>query len=73
MQGQWAITMGLNNLFDAFDCQVHNFKRQDDGMLNGDINWRIKLNDNDFIERHGVQTFKQVWPPKPAARQCMQK
>jgi hypothetical protein len=59
-QGRWAITMGLNNLFDVFDCQVHQFKQQSNGDLYGDIDWRIQLSDGDFTERHAVQTFKQV-------------
>jgi violaxanthin de-epoxidase len=52
--------MGLNNLFDAFDCQVHQFEQQKDGLLYGDINWRVQLSDGDFIERHTAQKFKQV-------------
>ena len=32
------------------------------GKLYGKINWRIKKQDNDFIERSVVQTFKQVRP-----------
>lgn len=63
-QGQWAITAGLNNLFDVFDCQVHQFRIEDSGMLHGDIDWRIKLTDGDFIDRHAVQTFAQD-PKKP--------
>lgn len=62
--GQWAITAGLNNLFDVFDCQVHQFSIEDNGMLHADIDWRIKLDDGDFIERKAVQTFKQD-PNKP--------
>ena len=60
LQGQWAITAGLNNLFDVFDCQVHQFSIEDSGLLHGDIDWRIKLDDGDYIERKAVQTFKQV-------------
>jgi len=60
LQGQWAITAGLINLFDVFDCQVHPFKVQEDGMLHGDIEWRIQTDDSDFISRSGEQTFKQV-------------
>ena len=66
LQGRWAITAGLNKLFDVFDCQVHDFRIEDNGMLHGDIDWRIQLNDGDFIQRRAVQTFKQVCASSPS-------
>lgn len=65
LQGQWNITAGQNDLFDAFDCQKHYFKVDEPGVLHADINWRVQKSDGDFIERSAVQTFKQVpfFPP----------
>ena len=60
LQGQWNITAGQNDLFDAFDCQKHYFRVDEPGVLHADINWRVQKNDGDFIERSAVQTFKQV-------------
>ena len=60
LQGQWNITAGQNDLFDTFDCQKHYFKVDEPGVLYGDINWRVRKSDGDFLERSAVQTFKQV-------------
>ncbi|CAL5221758.1 g4011 [Coccomyxa viridis] len=57
--GQWNITAGQNDLFDTFDCQKHYFKVSEPGTLYGEINWRVRKNNGDFVERHAVQTFKQ--------------
>ena len=73
LQGQWNITAGQNDLFDAFDCQKHYFRVSEPGVLYADINWRVQKNNSDFLERSAVQTFKQVLalcllvrPPLPA-------
>ena len=60
LQGQWNITAGQNDLFDAFDCQKHYFRVSEPGVLYADINWRVQKNNGDFLERSAVQTFKQV-------------
>ena len=60
MQGQWNITAGQNDLFDTFDCQKHFFRVSEPGILYGEINWRVCKNNGDFVERHAIQTFKQV-------------
>ena len=60
LQGQWNITAGQNDLFDAFDCQKHYFNVDKQRILHADINWRVQKSDGDFIERHADQTFKQV-------------
>ena len=59
-QGQWNITAGQNDLFDAFNCQKHYFRVSEPGVLYADINWRVQKNNGDFLERSAVQTFKQV-------------
>lgn len=59
-QGQWNITAGQNDLFDAFDCQKHYFRVSEPGVLYADINWRVQKSNGDFLERSAVQTFKQV-------------
>ena len=60
LQGQWNITAGQNDLFDAFDCQKHYFRVSEPGILYADINWRVQKSNGDFLERSAVQTFKQV-------------
>lgn len=77
LQGQWNITAGQNDLFDTFDCQKHYFRVSEPGILYGEINWRVRKNNGDFLERHAVQTFKQVlplWSPfwlcATSTRQC---
>lgn len=56
--GKWYITSGLNPLFDAFDCQLHEFHTESNKLV-GNIAWRIKTPDSGFFTRSAVQTFVQ--------------
>lgn len=56
--GKWYITSGLNPTFDAFDCQLHEFKVEGDRLV-GNISWRIKTPDGGFFTRSAVQKFVQ--------------
>lgn len=64
--GPWFISLGQNDLFDVFDCQLHNFKFDTQSkMLEGDLQWRVSTPDTGFITRKAVQTFRQD-PNEPA-------
>ena len=54
MQGRWNITAGQNALFDAFDCQVHDWEAPDSESLKGQLRWRINKSDGDFISRQAL-------------------
>lgn len=56
--GKWFISSGLNPIFDAFDCQLHEF-HVEDGKLVGNLSWRIKTPDGGFFTRTAVQRFAQ--------------
>lgn len=56
--GKWYITSGLNPLFDAFDCQLHEFHMESNKLV-GNIAWRIKTPDGGFFTRSAEQKFVQ--------------
>jgi len=66
-QGRWYITAGLNPLFDTFPCQEHYFATPEGsaGVVFGEINWRIPMGQDDFIQRSTMQRFVQT-PDNPA-------
>ena len=67
--GLWYITRGLNNLFDCFDCQVHNFSYNPNikpfaKPLHGDLKYNVKVNlncteDCKYLPREVFQSFSQ--------------
>eukprot|EP00466_Bigelowiella_natans_P009103 jgi/Bigna1/87646/estExt_fgenesh1_pg.C_220169 len=58
--GDWYITLGENELFDTFDCQLHTFSWDEKSkMLSGQIRWRVSTPDGGFLQRSAIQTFKQ--------------
>ncbi|KAF3337805.1 violaxanthin de-epoxidase [Carex littledalei] len=61
--GKWYISSGLNPTFDAFDCQVHEFKVEGDRLV-GNLTWRIRTPDTGFFTRSAVQKFVQD-PTRP--------
>ncbi|XP_078447174.1 non-photochemical quenching 1 [Wolffia australiana] len=56
--GKWFISSGLNPIFDAFDCQLHEFHVESDRLV-GNITWRIRTLDGGFFTRSAVQKFVQ--------------
>lgn len=56
--GKWYISSGLNPIFDAFDCQLHEFHTES-GRLVANLSWRIKTPDEGFLTRTAVQRFVQ--------------
>lgn len=61
-QGRWYITAGLNPLFDRFPCQEHYFAQPEESSKDtvyAQINWRIPLPGDDFIQRSTMQRFVQ--------------
>lgn len=61
-QGRWYITAGLNPLFDQFPCQEHYFAQPPEApkdTVYAQINWRIPLTGDDFIQRSTMQRFVQ--------------
>mmetsp|Transcript_7202 Transcript_7202/g.10969 ORF Transcript_7202/g.10969 Transcript_7202/m.10969 type:complete len:579 (-) Transcript_7202:154-1890(-) len=58
--GDWYISLGANELFDIFDCQLHKFSFDSKkNMLSGDLQWRVATPDGGFITRQTTQTFRQ--------------
>lgn len=56
--GKWYITSGLNPTFDAFDCQLHEFRTEANKLV-GNITWRIPTPDGGFLTRSALQKFAQ--------------
>lgn len=56
--GKWYITSGLNPIFDAFDCQLHEFHTES-GKIVGNLSWRVRTPDTAFFTRAAVQKFVQ--------------
>lgn len=64
--GTWFIALGLNPLFDTFDCQVHTFKPASDGSVQGNFSFRVPADDGTIITRVGAKRLVQPDPAMPS-------
>ena len=66
LRGRWYISAGLNDMFDTFDCQVHEFRPPKDTSPNpltpqripvadATFSYRVALSRNQFLTRRGVK------------------